>query len=209
MKTLTVRTAALAALGAAALCWKTQALAQNVVVQAPPQQAAPPAAAVVAQPVVVAQPAPATVVGPGPVVVNGADTGERTDTRPNRALLMTGFILGGVPYVGSIAVAATSHHVGDSDLWIPILGPYLDVGNRGGCPVNNASCGAEIGNKALLIGDGVLQTVGAFEILGAFIFPETFRSVTTVTTASGGSVTFAPSRVGTRDGYGIAALGEF
>jgi hypothetical protein len=121
---------------------------------------------------------------------------------------MTGLVLGGVPYVGSIAVAASSSHVGDSNLWIPIVGPYIDVANRGGCPASG-SCGGETGNKALLIGDGVIQTIGAIEILGSFIFPETIRTTATVTTSSGASVTFAPAKVGPGGAYGLAAVGSF
>jgi hypothetical protein len=120
---------------------------------------------------------------------------------------MTGLIVFGAPYVASISVAATSPHVGDSNLWVPVLGPWLDVGARGGCPASNGDCGAEAGNKVLLVGDGILQTVGALEIAGAFIFPETYGATTFRTSRSGGTVTFAPSSVGA--GYGVSAVGQF
>jgi hypothetical protein len=202
MKMLNIRDSVGLALGMAALSWNAPALAQNVVVQSPPPQPAPAAAPVVVAP----QPVAPAVVASGDAPVR--DSVEHDEWRPNRALLMTGLVLGGVPYVASIAVAASSGHAGDSNLWIPIIGPYVDLGNRGGCPATG-SCAGETGNKALLIGDGVIQTIGAIEILGSFIFPETIRTTATVTTSSGASVTFAPARVGSAGAYGLAALGSF
>lgn len=121
---------------------------------------------------------------------------------------MSGLIAAGVPYVASMVVAGTSGHPGDKDLWIPVVGPYVDLGNRGGCPANE-SCGTEILDKTLLVVDGVFQTIGALEILGSLIFPDTVQ-VTTVATSSGGSITFTPARVGDRSGgYGLAAIGRF
>ena len=202
MKMLRIRDSAALAIGVAALSWNAPALAQNVVVQSPPQPVPAPAPAV-------AGPEP---VAPAPVVVSGdapvRDRVDHDEWRPNRALLMTGLVLGGVPYVASMAVAASSGHVGDSNLWIPIVGPYIDVANRGGCPASG-SCAGEIGNKALLISDGVIQTIGAIEILGSFIFPDTIRTSAVVTTSSGASVTFAPAKVGPGSAYGLSAVGSF
>jgi hypothetical protein len=121
---------------------------------------------------------------------------------------MTGLIVAGAPYIASMAVAGTSGHAGDSDLWIPAIGPWLDVAQRGGCPQNGASCGPEIGNKVLLVGDGILQSVGVLEIAGSFIFPEHEHVTTIQTSKAGDFVTFAPSRMGA-GGYGLAAAGTF
>lgn len=203
MKMLKIRDSAALAIGVAALSWNAPALAQNVVVQSPPPQPAPAPAPVVVAPQPVA-PAPVVVSGDAPV----RDSVDHDGWRPNRALLMTGLILGGVPYVASMAVAATSGHVGDSNLWIPIVGPYIDVANRGGCPASG-SCAGETGNKALLVTDGVIQTIGAIEILGSFIFSDSVRTTAVVTTSSGASVTFAPAKVGPGSAYGLTAVGSF
>jgi hypothetical protein len=210
-----------AASGTAALCWTLAASAQSVVVTNPNPPAPAPAPA--AAPVVVApqaapapQPAPQNNVvvqpaaapaepAPAPTAVE-ADSGGRW--RPNRYLLMTGLIVAGAPYIASMAVAGTSSHEGDSDLWIPAIGPWLDIAQRGGCPQNGASCGPEIGNKALLVGDGILQSVGVLEIVGSFIFPEHEHVTTIQTSKSGDFVTLAPSRMGA-GGYGLAAAGTF
>ncbi len=216
MKRSIVRNAAALAFGAAALYSASSAMADNVVVQpSQPAQAAPAAQTPVFVNFQPAQPA-AAVVGANapqpasPVVVNNSE-GPRADrsehyTRPNRALLMTGLIVAGAPYIASMGVAATSGHTGDGDLWIPAIGPWLDLGQRGGCPATG-DCGGETANKALLVGDGVLQSVGVLQILGAFIFPETYGG-TVYNTASGASLTVAPAKLG-RGSYGLSALGTF
>ncbi len=204
--------------GAVALCWSIAASAQqSVVVQNPqaPQSAPAPAPAQAQAPVVVTPPpaqsspvvvsaAPSAPVEDHPAAVE-ADHGH--DWRPNRALLMTGLIVGGVPYIASMTVAATSGHPGDSDLWVPVVGPWLDVGDRGGCPSGH-SCAAEVGNKALLVGDGILQSVGVLEVVGSFIFPETTHVTTIQTSKAGGWVSFSPARMGA-GGYGVSAVGQF
>ena len=208
-----------AASSVAALCWTTVASAQSVVVQSPPAQPAPvvvPAPPPPSAPVVVnnqAPVAPAPVGAPAPAVVEAPPAaGVEAETggywRPNRYMLMSGLIVAGAPYIASVSVAATSSNGNDSDLYIPAFGPWLDLGQRGGCPATGG-CGAEVGNKLLLIGDGVLQSVGVLEILGAFIFPETGRVTTTVQTGkNGGWVAFSPARIGV-GGYGLAAAGQF
>ena len=138
-----------------------------------PRAAPAPAPAAAPAPVVVAPqaaPAPAPAQtnvnvgaapaepGPGPATVE-ADSGGHW--RPNRYLLMTGLIVAGAPYIASMAVAGTSGHDGDSDLGSRRSAPGSTSPRlRGGCPRNGASCGPEIGNKALLVGDGILQSVG-------------------------------------------------
>ena len=156
------RTAALLTVGAATLGISATASAQNnVVVQPTPQAAPAPAPAQVVTPAAptnvavspgVAEPqAPATVVAQ-PVV---ADQPSHPINRPSRALLMTGLVLFGAPYVASIGIAATSSHTGDGNLYVPVIGPWLDLGARPGCP-SSGDCGAETGNKVLLVGDGIL-----------------------------------------------------
>lgn len=226
MKALIVRNAvALLTVGAGALCWNAPANAQTVVVPGQTQAAPPPSNTVVVQPgqtqaapppsqtVVVApgatepQPQPTAIVGAVPASPAPVAEGPAPINRPNRALLMTGLVLFGAPYVASIGVAAGSGHQGDSDLYVPVLGPWLDLGDRGGCP-SNGDCGGETGNKVLLVGDGILQTVGALQILGAFIFPETVGVTTVATNRDGGFLSLTPSKVG-YSGYGMSAVGQF
>lgn len=153
----------------------------------------------------------AAVVGWGPrasaqTVVNPQAQPASFETRPNRSMLMIGLFTFGQPYIASMGIAATSTTPADANLWIPLLGPWLDLGARPGCPSATA-CGTQNGYKVLLAADGILQSFGAFELVGAFLWPEVV-GVARVTTASGASVSLTPSRVGS-DGYGLAAAGHF
>ena len=142
-----------------------------------------------------------------PTAVEPATPAARTQTRPNRSMLLLSFFTLGQSYVASMGIAATSRHYGDANLWIPALGPWLDLGARPGCP-SSTECGSENGNRVLLVADGLLQTFGAFQLAGAFLWPETVVVAPLVTTASGVSVSVAPGHVG-GSGYGLAAVGQF
>jgi hypothetical protein len=129
-----------------------------------------------------------------------------TTTGPNRELLRSGLFALGVPYVASVIVAATSERPEDKHLYIPVAGPWLDFANRGPCGrVGEPSCEMETAYKVLLIGNGILQGVGALEIVGSFLFPET----RTVTRAAENErrLFITPYYVGT--GYGLSASTSF
>jgi hypothetical protein len=170
---------------ASVLCVST-ANAQTVVTT-PPQQtvvAAPPSQTVV------------TTRGRDTVVAGG----------PNSALLSSGLFVFGVPYLTSVVVAATSSRPEDKNLYIPVVGPWLDFAQREDCgSIGQRSCDNETVNKVLLGADGILQGLGALQIVGAFLMPET-RTVTTVATEP--RIMVGPTRVG-RTGYGLAAAGTF
>jgi hypothetical protein len=208
----------IAAIGAAValLAWSSLARAQTVVVQpgpgAPFAQPVATAAPVIAtlQP---AQPLPATLAitappAPPPLPPQPAPTPEtaaRTAWRPDRTLLMSGLVLFSVPYIASVGIAANSSRASDGNLAVPIIGPWLDLGGRRGC--QGPGCGAETGYEVLLALDGILQSVGALQIVGAFLFPEG-HEVTTIATGRTTSLTLGPSRVGP-GAYGLAAVGNF
>jgi hypothetical protein len=124
---------------------------------------------------------------------------------PNSALLGSGLFAFGVPYVASIVVASTSDNAADKNLYVPVVGPWTDLANRGGCGgFGQRACDNETANKVLLVADGIFQGIGALEIVGAFLTPETH----TVTVATEPRVIVGPSSVG-RSGYGLAAAGTF
>jgi hypothetical protein len=124
---------------------------------------------------------------------------------PNSTMLGSGLFTFGVPYIASVVVAANSDHAGDNHLYIPVVGPWLDFANRGDCgAIGQQSCDNETVNKVLLVVDGVFQGVGALEIVGAFLSPET----RTVSVATNPRFKLGPSSVG-RSGYGVAAVGTF
>ena len=132
-------------------------------------------------------------------------------TGPNRAHLYPGIWILGLSYAPAMIVAAESNRSGDKRLYVPVAGPWLDLANRDGCPPNGYC--SETSNKVLIVIDGALQGIGALNIVGAFIFPET-RSMTVrasetrKTRVSSLSLRVSPVRVGVR-AYGLAAVGTF
>ena len=130
---------------------------------------------------------------------------ETVTTGPNSAMLSSGVFVFGVPYIASIVVAANSDRSEDKHLYVPVVGPWLDFANRSPCGgFAQHSCDNETVNKVLLVADGIFQGIGALEIVGAFMSPET----RTVRVATEPRVTVGPSRVGAA-GYGVAAAGTF
>jgi len=130
-----------------------------------------------------------------------------TTMGPNRGMLRSGVFMLGVPYVTSVIVAAESDHPGDDNLYIPVAGPWMDLAGRGPCGnvPGGPSCDGETVNKVLLVVDGIFQGIGAIDIVGAFVFPET-RTI--YATSSQPRVVVAPAYWG-RDGYGVSAFATF
>jgi hypothetical protein len=165
-----------------------------------------------------AAPAPATTtpsttpVTTGAFVPSGASQGsldlpapETTSSPINRPLMVTGVVLLGGTYGASAIDAALSSRDADkNNLYYPIVGPWMDYANRGGCPVVG-SCAGETGNKALLILDGIGQGLGAIGIITSLFVPEKATRNWYLIGSSG--LHAAPSRVGT--GYGLGAGGVF
>ena len=121
------------------------------------------------------------------------------EKRPNAGLITGGAIMFGIPYASSVIVAASSNREGDKNLYIPLAGPWMDLANRGRCI--GFSCDNETSNKVLLVVDGILQGVGALQVVSGFIFPST----RTVTRTVGVHVT----PTGGRSSVGLAAYGSF
>ena len=81
----------------------------------------------------------------------------------------------------------------------------MDFADRGPCGgMDQNGCDTETGYKALLVADGVIQGIGALEIVSAFVFPET----TAVMASTEPHVGLSPTRIG-RNGYGVVAVGAF
>jgi hypothetical protein len=145
---------------------------------------------------------------------------EKTSSAPPDIPLVTGGLitLTGA-YVPSVIVAAANDNPWDHKLFIPVVGPWMDLAQRPGTSCNLPpfpSCGAESGDKALLIIDGAFQALGALAAVLGFVTPE--RRTTTVVPAKAGAaerekrneahVQLVPTTVG-RDAYGLAAFGSF
>jgi hypothetical protein len=157
---------------------------------------------------VVEQPAPAqassTVVAtPAPA----APAGESRDayTGPNRRLIGTGLVTFGLSYIPSIIVAGTSDTSADHHLYVPIVGPWLDLGDRPGCGPH-IGCDTETTYKVLLVFDGIFQGIGALTTVYGFLSPERHE---VVTTSESTRPTLHVSPANVASGYGLAAIGTF
>lgn len=102
--------------------------------------------------------------------VGALDRTVESKTWPNVPLLATGLVLLGGSYGASVIVGAASDRKEDDKLFIPVVGPWLDLHQRD-CNAN--PCSNEGLNKALLIGDGVLQGVGALGVILSLVIPQT------------------------------------
>ncbi len=97
---------------------------------------------------------------------------------PNGALIGSGLTMFGASYIPSLVVAASSSRAGDTSLYVPVVGPWMDLAQRDSqCP--GSRCFGDAANKVLLVADGIFQGLGALQVLGGFLFPTT-RTVTQV-----------------------------
>ncbi len=136
---------------------------------------------------------------------------QSVSTVPNRPLLHSGIWILGLSYVPAVIVAAESNRVGDKRLYIPVAGPWMDLASRSNCPANVA-CSNETTNRVFIVIDGLFQALGTFNIVGAFVFPETRTvgvgsSERSDTSAPSLSVHLRPIKIGAN--YGLAAVGTF
>jgi len=175
-----------------------------------PVQTTQPAPA--AQPVVVQQqPAPVATTQTTAAPYNGgtaADSSEKTiEHRPNKTLLSTGVGIFVISYGASVVAGAVSSRDEDKNLFIPVAGPWMDLGDR--------NCGGDCGKnegvaKAMIVTSGIVQGAGVLLALGSLIIPET-TSVEErrdhAKAATKPSVHVTPVSYGA--GAGLGAIGRF
>jgi hypothetical protein len=187
---------------------------------APPPPMTPPAPTVVA-PTTVVEPAPAPVISTPTMVAEPAMgqpvVAERTTAAPPNTRIVAGglFTLAGA-YIPSVIVAAANNDSWNNHLYIPVVGPWLDLGNRPPCGgLFQTSCGAEDGFKALLIVDGVFQGLGALGTVLGLVTPQPRTQIVTAKTdadarkkAAKANLHVVPASLG-QAAYGLAAFGNF
>ena len=149
------------------------------------------------------EPPAETIVGMPPSEPRAAETVTvDRGLRPNRPLLITGAILLVGTYVPTAIVEQSSGRaVEDSNLLIPIVGPWVNLADR-----RCDNCDNETRNKVFIVGSGVVQGVGAaMSILSLFV-PEKIAAAT----IQAGPMKFqvAPTQIG-RSGMGLGTVGVF
>jgi hypothetical protein len=128
-----------------------------------------------------------------------ASAERETSIRPNRPLLITGGALMVAPYFAGAIVAAQSDLDADHKLYIPLVGPWLDLGERPCAFGSDCSTGDNIAST-LLIGSGVAQGVGLILATTSLFVPE--KKVERTAKVHVVPVSF-------RGGGGIGATGTF
>jgi hypothetical protein len=180
----------------------------------PPTQPVAPS-----QQVTVAQPAasqPAAPVGTttttaSPYSPTGARYSERSiETRPNRALLSTGAGIFILSYGASVIAGASSDRDSDKRLFIPVVGPWMDLADRQ-CNLSNPCGSNEDLAKAMIVTSGVVQGAGVLLAIGSLAIPESTRveERTVAKAKSPPKPKFAVLPVSFRAGAGVGAVGRF
>jgi len=126
-------------------------------------------------------------------------------TGPDRGLLKTGAWTLGLSYAPALVVGIASPLPEDRYLLAPVAGPWLDFGKR-----DCTSCKHETTNKVLLVTDGVIQAIGALQIVGSFFFVEhtvVSRPARAERPRNALNLRVVPTRVA--GGYGLTAFGNF
>ncbi len=158
----------------------------------------------------VAQADQTVVVEKPTTTVRGPERVERGSAY-NHFMLQSGVLILGLSYGASAVVAASSDHKGDNNLWIPVVGPWLDLANRNdNCPAGSdrPGCRNETIYKVLLVGDGIFQAIGALDIIGAFVFQDTREYAKAQSQmAQSTKVRFAPWAL--PGAGGVSAFGRF
>jgi hypothetical protein len=127
---------------------------------------------------------------------------------PNLVMLGAGIVSFANAYGIAAVVGATSSYQPDRRLFVPVLGPWLDLADRASCsPTGAPSCHTERVNRASLVIDGVFQGIGVLAIAGALALRWP-RSAMTADAPAGPQLALAPVQYA-HGGMGLAALGNF
>jgi len=137
----------------------------------------------------------------------GAEREEET-YRPNRPMLITGAALFLAPYVTGVVVAAQSNLDADKRNYIPLAGPWLDLGQRPCRFGSDCNTGDRVGS-AFLISSGVAQGVGVLLALVSLGVPEHHTTVKRAAPATTTAVHVTPTPLSFERGGGIGAIGTF
>jgi hypothetical protein len=137
--------------------------------------------------------------------------GYHVEQSPRTGLVIAGTVVAAVPYFFSVVAAgAAQSNNASGDLYVPLAGPWLTMGQRKyGCNPDqtnsttgqNLQCVADIFVVMGLIADGALQAVGATLLIVGL------TATKSELVRDDQSVRIAPMRVGS--GYGAGVFGTF
>ncbi len=129
--------------------------------------------------------------------------------RPNTVLLGGGISIFLASYVPSAIVAVVNDNSYDKHLYVPLVGPWLDLADRPGCGgIGQSGCPTENGYRALLVVVGSFQALGVLAAAVGAAVPERQVTGPPAKAIARPTVHVLPAQV-SRDGYGLAAFGNF
>lgn len=124
---------------------------------------------------------------------------------PNRTLLWGGVTVFAVTYTGSVVAGGVAgDRVEDKNLFIPVVGPWLDLGQRN-CEFRGCNDDEEVVFKSLIVASGIAQGAGVLMAVSSFFVPETRKA--TIGATAKPEVRFTP--VSYAGGAGVGAVGRF
>jgi hypothetical protein len=149
---------------------------------------------------------------------NGAIVVERwPDTAPAESpppalgtagtLLLSGAVTFGFSYVPAVMTASESTLAIDKHLYVPVVGPWLDLANRPNCSLN-LSCNTETGSQALLVVDGIFQGLAVIQVLAGLGAVARDTATAVAKSDDQPAVRIRPAQFAA-GGYGLAAIGKF
>jgi hypothetical protein len=127
---------------------------------------------------------PTVVAAPLPPPTQSWDYGGRTvgwvEREPNSEVIFGGVFVLTSAYLFSAMAAAGSPVKADEQLYIPLVGPWLDISKRPHCGPrkDQPSCRTEPANMTLLVTSGLAQGIGTLVLMGGIMFPK-MKVVTT------------------------------
>jgi hypothetical protein len=146
--------------------------------------------------------------------------GYHPETRPRKGLVISGSIVFGIPYFLSLSVAASSKYTPDRWLYAPIVGPFVDLGNRkescntsiNGNIGSTTICQDDSSERFFLMADGLMQVAGATMLILGLALPQHLLVRDDAPFVGGKRSQFAwavaPTTMG-RSGYGLGMAGTF
>lgn len=180
-----------------------------------PPPPAPPAPGTPPPPDVPAPAQSATVIvtpAPAPVVTTVPEPRYRVvHDSYNAPVFATGALVFAATYGASVITAATTNgERGNNRLYVPVVGPWLALNDRGSCDITRTACDHETTVKVLLIADGVFQAAGIVGMLDGLLQPSSHREVL-VETRLDRKTRIRPTMVSSASGSspGVAVLGHF
>lgn len=138
--------------------------------------------------------------------------GYHPEERVRTGFVVAGSITLGVGYLPALSVAMSSNLSADHWLFVPAIGPWMDLGARPRCQTGNSDTGClgEALYDILLVWDGIAQTTGAVLLLVGVASPKTVlvRNDMASSSPPRAHVSIAPRPMG-HGGFGLALSGDF